>query len=142
MGPRDVLSLATERNDARAATRVRYGALPYRFAPLAALEILCYDATIAAVGLEGSANQRLTPSKFSCARSVRRPECGGRWRKAVTSNFRYKKAADANGADVDCEVKSIRCSSEGRARPGRKLGSTWFGRFKPQTAISLDPESS
>jgi 8-oxo-dGTP pyrophosphatase MutT (NUDIX family) len=49
--------------------------------------------------------KRLTPAKSAAREAYEEAGVRGKIGVRPIGNFRYKKAADANGADADCEVK-------------------------------------
>ena len=57
-------------------------------------------------------------------------------------NFRYKKAADANGADVDCEVKVFPLLVRRQSATWPESGQRVVQWVDPEKAISLirEPE--
>jgi 8-oxo-dGTP pyrophosphatase MutT (NUDIX family) len=92
---------------ARPAVLVQYGALPYRFTPMAALEILIVTTRQSRRWIvpKGWPIKRLTPSKSAAREAFEEAGVRGKIGARSIGNFRYKKTADENGAEADCEVK-------------------------------------
>ncbi len=92
-----VIPRKPKKRRATPAVRVQYGALPYRFTQVAALEILIVTTR--------QSRRWLTPSKSAAREAFEEAGVRGKIGARPIGNFRYKKAADENGAEADCEVK-------------------------------------
>ena len=129
---------------ARPAIRVQYGALPYRFTHMAALEILDrHDATNAAVDrTEGLADQTIHAFEVGCARGVRGSRREGEDRREAIGNFRYKKARLQPQPDADCEVKVFPLLVKRQSATWPEYGQRMVQWVDPEKAISLirEPE--
>ena len=129
---------------ARTATRVQYGALPYRFTPMAALEILIVTTRQSRRWIvpKGWPIKRLTPSKSAAREAFEEAGVRGKIGAKPFGNFRYKKAADANGADVDCEVQVYPLLVRRQSATWPEAGQRVVQWVDPEKAISLirEPE--
>jgi 8-oxo-dGTP pyrophosphatase MutT (NUDIX family) len=96
-----------KKRSARPAVRVQYGALPYRFTPMAALEILVVTTRQSRRWIvpKGWPIKRLTPAKSAAREAFEEAGVRGKIGVRPIGTFSYKKTADANGAEADCEVK-------------------------------------
>ena len=128
---------------ARPVVRVQYGALPYRFTPMAALEILIVTTRQSRRWIvpKGWPIKRLTPSKSAAREAFEEAGVRGKIGVRAIGNFRYKKTGQ-NGADPDYEVKIfpllVRRQSATWPEPGQRVVQ-WVD---PEKAISLirEPE--
>jgi 8-oxo-dGTP pyrophosphatase MutT (NUDIX family) len=102
-----VIPRKPKKRRATPAVRVQYGALPYRFTQMAALEILIVTTRQSRRWIvpKGWPIKRLTPSKSAAREAFEEAGVRGKIGARPIGNFRYKKAADENGAEADCEVK-------------------------------------
>jgi 8-oxo-dGTP pyrophosphatase MutT (NUDIX family) len=89
------------------AVRVQYGALPYRFTPFAAMEILVVTTrqTRRWIIPKGWPIRRLRPPKSAAREAYEEAGVHGRVGAKPVGAFTYEKALDESGAEVTCEVK-------------------------------------
>jgi 8-oxo-dGTP pyrophosphatase MutT (NUDIX family) len=129
---------------ARPAVRVQYGALPYRFTPMAALEILVVTTRQSRRWIvpKGWPIKRLTPSKSAAREAFEEAGVRGKIGARAIGNFRYKKAADGNGAEVDCEVKIFPLLVKRQSASWPESEQRVAQWVEPEKAISLirEPE--
>ena len=113
---------------ARPAVLVQYGALPYRFTPMAALEILIVTTRQSRRWIvpKGWPIKRLTPSKSAAREAFEEAGVRGKIGARSIGNFRYKKTADENGAEADCEVKVFPLLVTRQSAAWPNTGSAWF----------------
>src|SRR5580704_7710507 len=111
----------------RPVVRVQYGALPYRFTPMAALEILIVTTRQSRRWIvpKGWPIKRLTPSKSAAREAFEEAGVRGKIGARAIGNFRYNKTGQ-NGADPDCEVKIFPLLVRSKAQPGPNTDSAWF----------------
>ena len=104
--PEMPLSLINRRARAAGSPR-QYGALPYRFTQMAALEILIVTTRQSKRWIvpKGWPIKRLTPSKSAAREAFEEAGVRGKIGARPLGNFRYKKLADETGGEADCEVK-------------------------------------
>ena len=90
----------------KAAIRVQYGALPYRFTPEAALEILVLTSrqTRRWIIPKGWPIRGLTPSKAAAREAFEESGVTGRVGAKPLGAFAYDKGLDEVGAVAPCEV--------------------------------------
>ena len=86
----------------RPVVRVQYGALPYRFTPMAALEILIVTTRQSRRWIvpKGWPIKRLTPSKSAAREAFEEAGVRGKIGARAIGNFTYKKTAGQTGADA------------------------------------------
>ena len=87
--------------------RVQYGALPYRFTPMAALEILVVTTRQSRHWIvpKGWPIKRLTPSKSAAREAFEEAGVRGKIGARAIGNFTYKKTAGQTADDPNYEVK-------------------------------------
>jgi 8-oxo-dGTP pyrophosphatase MutT (NUDIX family) len=92
---------------AKAAVRVQYGALPYRFTPEAALEILVVTTrrTRRWIIPKGWPIKGLRPPKAAAREAYEEAGVTGRIGVKPIGTFTYEKALDETGVEATCEVK-------------------------------------
>jgi hypothetical protein len=134
-----LLSLTNQRNDAlelRHASnmaRCLIGSRPWR--RLKSLLLRCDNR---GGGLYRRVGQSAADAiEVGCARSVRRGRSAGEDGAKRFGNFRYKKAADANGADVDCEVQVYPLLVRRQSATWPEAGQRVVQWVDPENAISL-----
>jgi 8-oxo-dGTP pyrophosphatase MutT (NUDIX family) len=129
---------------ARPTVRIQYGALPYRFTPMAALEILIVTTrqTRRWIVPKGWPIKRLTPSRSAAREAFEEAGVRGKIGARPIGNFRYKKAADVNGAEADCEVKVFPLLVKRQSATWPEFGQRVVQWVDPEKAISLirEPE--
>ena len=91
----------------KSAVRIQYGALPYRFTPFAALEILIVTTrqTRRWIVPKGWPIRGLRPAKSAAQEAYEEAGVRGRVGGKPIGAFAYHKALDETGAEVACEVK-------------------------------------
>src|ERR1700735_3272830 len=91
----------------RPVVRVQYGALPYRFTPMAALEILIVTTRQSRRWIvpKGWPIKRLTPSKSAAREAFEEAGVRGKIGARAIGNFTYKKTAGQTADDANYEVK-------------------------------------
>jgi 8-oxo-dGTP pyrophosphatase MutT (NUDIX family) len=121
------------------AIRVQYGALPYRFTPMAALEILVVTTRQSRRWIvpKGWPIKRLTPSKAAAREAFEEAGVRGKIGARAIGNFRYKKAADENGAETNCEVKVFPLLVKRQSATWPEFGQRVVQWVDPEKAISL-----
>jgi 8-oxo-dGTP pyrophosphatase MutT (NUDIX family) len=87
--------------------RVRYGALPYRFTPDAALEILLVSTRQSKRWIipKGWPIKGLRPAKSAAREAFEEAGVRGRVGGKSVGLFTYKKVLDGNGIRASCEVR-------------------------------------
>ena len=87
--------------------RVKYGALPYRFTPMAALEILIVTTRQSRRWIvpKGWPIKRLTPSKSAAREAFEEAGVRGKIGARAIGNFTYKKTTGQTADDPSYEVK-------------------------------------
>jgi 8-oxo-dGTP pyrophosphatase MutT (NUDIX family) len=134
-----------KRRRARPAIRVQYGALPYRFTPMAALEILVVTTRQSRRWIvpKGWPIKRLTPSKSAAREAFEEAGVRGKIGARAIGVFRYKKTtAEKNGADPDYEVKIFPLLVRRQSAAWPEYGQRVVQWVDPEKAISLirEPE--
>ena len=123
--------------------RVQYGALPYRFTPMAALEILVVTTRQSRRWIvpKGWPIKRLTPSKSAAREAFEEAGVRGKIGARAIGNFRYKKTGQ-NGADPDYEVKIFPLLVRRQSATWPEHGQRVVQWVDPEKAISLirEPE--
>jgi 8-oxo-dGTP pyrophosphatase MutT (NUDIX family) len=126
------------------AVRVQYGALPYRFTSMAALEILVVTTRQSRRWIvpKGWPIKRLTPSKSAAREAFEEAGVRGKIGARAIGIFRYKKTAGENGADPDYEVKIFPLLVRRQSATWPEYGQRVVQWVDPEKAISLirDPE--
>ena len=94
------------RAKAKGAVRVQYGALPYRFTPFAALEILVLTTrqTQRWIVPKGWPIRGLKPEKSAAQEAYEEAGVRGRVSAKPIGTFSYRKLLDESGAEATCEV--------------------------------------
>ena len=127
----------------RPVVRVQYGALPYRFTPMAALEVLVVTTRQSRRWIvpKGWPIKRLTPSKSAAREAFEEAGVRGKIGARAIGNFRYKKTGQ-NGADPDCEVKIFPLLVRRQSATWPEHGQRVVQWVDPEKAISLirEPE--
>jgi 8-oxo-dGTP pyrophosphatase MutT (NUDIX family) len=97
----------TPRRKAKGAVRIQYGALPYRFTPFAALEILILTTrqTQRWIVPKGWPIRGLRPEKSAAQEAYEEAGVRGRVGAKPIGAFSYRKVLDESGAEATCEVK-------------------------------------
>jgi 8-oxo-dGTP pyrophosphatase MutT (NUDIX family) len=126
------------------AVRVQYGALPYRFTSMAALEILVVTTRQSRRWIvpKGWPIKRLTPSKSAAREAFEEAGVRGKIGARAIGFFRYKKTAGENGADPDYEVKIFPLLVRRQSATWPEYGQRVVQWVDPEKAIALirDPE--
>src|SRR5271168_3310522 len=81
--------------------------------------------------------KRLTPSKSAAREAFEEAGVRGKIGARAIGNFRYKKAADGNGAEVDCEVKIFPLLVKGQSASWPESEQRVAQWVEPEKAISL-----
>jgi 8-oxo-dGTP pyrophosphatase MutT (NUDIX family) len=91
----------------RPAIRLQYGALPYRFTPAAALEILIVTTRQSKRWIipKGWPIKGLTPAKAAAREAYEEAGVRGKISARPIGSFRYNKMPAENGAHALCEVR-------------------------------------
>jgi 8-oxo-dGTP pyrophosphatase MutT (NUDIX family) len=86
--------------------------------------------------------KRLTPSKSAAREAFEESGVRGKIGARAIGAFTYKKVADGNGADVDCEVKIFPLLVKSQSANWPEFGQRVVQWVDPERAISLirDPE--
>lgn len=133
-----------KKRSARPAVRVQYGALPYRFTPMAALEILVVTTRQSRRWIvpKGWPIKRLAASKAAAREAFEEAGVRGKIGARAIGNFRYRKAADESGAEADCEVKVFPLLVKRQSATWPEFGQRVVQWVDPEKAISLirEPE--
>ena len=81
--------------------------------------------------------KRLTPSKAAAREAFEEAGVRGKIGARAIGNFRYKKAADENGAEADCEVKVFPLLVRRQSATWPEFGQRVVQWVDPEKAISL-----
>jgi 8-oxo-dGTP pyrophosphatase MutT (NUDIX family) len=134
--------LKPNKRSSKSAVRIQYGALPYRFTPDAALEILLVTArqTKRWIIPKGWPIKRLRPPKSAAPEAFEEAGVRGKIGMKSVGLLTYDKALDENGIRISCEVKVfpllVRRQSE--VWPEREQRATQW--VEPSKAVSLIKE--
>src|SRR5258708_6427791 len=125
------------------AIRVHYGALPNRFMPRAALEILIVTTRQSRRWIvpKGWPIKRLTPSKSAAREAFEEAGVRGKIGARTIGVFRYKKTAGENGAEPDYEVKIFPLLVRRQSATWPEFGQRVVQWVDPEKAMSLIRES-
>jgi len=95
------------RRKIRPALRLQYGALPYRFTPTAALEILLVTTRRSKRWIipKGRPIKGLRPAKSAAREAFEEAGVRGKIGTKSVGLFNYHKLLDEEGIQLDCEVK-------------------------------------
>jgi 8-oxo-dGTP pyrophosphatase MutT (NUDIX family) len=111
---------------------------------MAALEILVVTTrqTRRWIVPKGWPIKRLTPSKSAAREAFEEAGVTGKIGARPIGDFRYKKAADQNGAESDCEVKVFPLLVKRQSATWPEFGQRVVQWVNPEKAISLirEPE--
>jgi 8-oxo-dGTP pyrophosphatase MutT (NUDIX family) len=128
----------------RPVVRVQYGALPYRFTPMAALEILIVTTRQSRQWIvpKGWPIKRLTPSKSAAREAFEEAGVRGKIGARAIGNFRYKKSARQTDADPDYDVKIFPLLVRRQSATWPEHGQRVVQWVDPEKAIALirEPE--
>lgn len=130
------------KRSSKSVVRIQYGALPYRFTPEAALEILLVTTrqTKRWIIPKGWPIKRLRPAKSAAREAFEEAGVRGKIGMKSVGLFAYDKALDENGIRISCEVKVfpllVRRQSE--VWPEREQRATQW--VEPSKAVSLIKE--
>jgi 8-oxo-dGTP pyrophosphatase MutT (NUDIX family) len=123
---------------------VQYGALPYRFTPMAALEVLIVTTRQSRRWIvpKGWPIKRLSASKTAAREAFEEAGVRGRIGARAIGVFRYKKGANENGAGSDYEVKIFPLLVRRQAATWPESGQRVVQWVDPEKAIALirEPE--
>jgi 8-oxo-dGTP pyrophosphatase MutT (NUDIX family) len=124
--------------------RVQYGALPYRFTPMAALEILVVTTRQSRHWIvpKGWPIKRLTPSKSAAREAFEEAGVRGKIGARAIGNFTYKKTARQTDADANYEVKIFPLLVRRQSATWPEHGQRVVQWVEPEKAIALirEPE--
>jgi 8-oxo-dGTP pyrophosphatase MutT (NUDIX family) len=124
--------------------RVQYGALPYRFTSMAALEILVVTTRQSRQWIvpKGWPIKRLTPSKSAAREAFEEAGVRGKIGARAIGNFRYKKPARQADIDPDYDVKIFPLLVRRQSATWPEYGQRMVQWVDPEKAISLirEPE--
>jgi 8-oxo-dGTP pyrophosphatase MutT (NUDIX family) len=135
-----------KRRNTRPVVRVQYGALPYRFTPTAALEILVVTTRQSRQWIvpKGWPIKRLSPAKSAAREAFEEAGVRGKIGARALGVFRYKKGANGNGngSDPDYEVKIFPLLVRRQSATWPEFGQRVVQWVDPEKAIALirDPE--
>jgi 8-oxo-dGTP pyrophosphatase MutT (NUDIX family) len=133
-----------KRRRAKPAIRVQYGALPYRFTPMAALEILILTTrqTRRWIVPKGWPIKRLTPSKSAAREAFEEAGVRGKIGARAIGNFTYKKTAGQTVDDANYEVKIFPLLVRRQSATWPEHGQRVVQWVDPEKAIALirEPE--
>jgi 8-oxo-dGTP pyrophosphatase MutT (NUDIX family) len=106
---------------------------------MAALEILIVTTrqTRRWIVPKGWPIKRLTPAKSAAREAFEEAGVRGKIGARPIGAFRYKKTADANGADADCEVKVFPLLVRRQSATWPEFGQRVVQWVDPEKAISL-----
>ena len=127
----------------KAAVRVQYGALPYRFSPYAALEVLILTTrrTRSWIIPKGWPIRGLRPEKSAAREAWEEAGVRGRIGAKPIGAFAYDKALDERGATVTCEVKVFPLLVERQSETWPEAGQRIVQWVDPAKALSLIREA-
>ena len=116
---------------------MQYGALPYRFTQMAALEILVVTTRQSRRWIvpKGWPIKRLTPSKSAAREAFEEAGVRGKIGAKPIGSFRYKKAPEETGAEADCEVEVFPLLVKGQS-------ATWPKSEQRVVQWGVDPEKA
>ena len=124
--------------------RVQYGALPYRFTPMAALEILVVTTRQSRRWIvpKGWPIKRLTPSKSAAREAFEEAGVRGKIGARAIGNFTYKKSTGQTADDPNYEVKIFPLLVKRQSATWPEHEQRVVQWVDPEKAISLirDPE--
>ncbi len=124
--------------------RVQYGALPYRFTSMAALEILVVTTRQSRRWIvpKGWPIKRLTPSKSAAREAFEEAGVRGKIGARAIGNFTYKKTTGQTADDPDYEVKIFPLLVKRQSSSWPEHGQRVVQWVDPEKAISLirEPE--
>jgi 8-oxo-dGTP pyrophosphatase MutT (NUDIX family) len=128
----------------RPVLRVQYAALPYRFTPMAALEILIVTTRQSRRWIvpKGWPIKRLTPSKSAAREAFEEAGVRGKIGARAIGNFTYKKTAGQTVVDANYEVKIFPLLVRRQSATWPEHGQRVVQWVDPERAISLirEPE--
>jgi 8-oxo-dGTP pyrophosphatase MutT (NUDIX family) len=119
--------------------RVQYGALPYRFTPMAALEILIVTTRQSRRWIvpKGWPIKRLTPSKSAAREAFEEAGVRGKIGARAIGSFTYKKTAGQTADYPDYEVKIFPLLVRRQSATWPEHGQRVVQWVDPEKAISL-----
>jgi 8-oxo-dGTP pyrophosphatase MutT (NUDIX family) len=138
------ISGKTRKRNVKRVVRVQYGALPYRFTPDAALEILLVTTRQSKQWIipKGWPVKGLRPSKSAAREAFEEAGVRGRVGAKSIGFFAYDKAADANGIRVNCEVRVFPLLVRRQSETWPEIAQRVVQWVAPERALTLirDPE--
>jgi 8-oxo-dGTP pyrophosphatase MutT (NUDIX family) len=124
--------------------RVQYGALPYRFTPMAALEILVVTTRQSRHWIvpKGWPIKRLTPSKSAAREAFEEAGVRGKIGARAIGSFTYRKSTGQTDEDPNYEVKIFPLLVRRQSATWPEYGQRVVQWVDPEKAISLirEPE--
>jgi 8-oxo-dGTP pyrophosphatase MutT (NUDIX family) len=124
--------------------RVQYGALPYRFTPMAALEILVVTTRQSRRWIvpKGWPIKRLTPSKSAAREAFEEAGVRGKIGVRAIGAFTYKKSTGQTADDPNYEVKIFPLLVRRQSPTWPEHGQRVVQWVEPERAIALirEPE--
>ena len=129
---------------AKPVIRIQYGALPYRFADRAALEILVVTTrhTRRWIIPKGWPIKGLKPAKSAAREAFEEAGVRGKVRAKSIGAFHYDKVVDERGARVSCEVKVFPLLVKRQSEVWPEFDERIVQWVEPDRAVTLirDPE--
>jgi 8-oxo-dGTP pyrophosphatase MutT (NUDIX family) len=126
----------------KSAVRLQYGALPYRFSPYAALEILVLTTrqTRSWIVPKGWPIRGLKPEKSAAREAWEEAGVRGRIGAKPIGAFTYAKALDEAGRSVTCEVRIFPLLVERQSETWPEFDQRIVQWVDPERAIALVKE--
>jgi len=126
------------------AVRVQYGALPYRFSPDAALEILLVTTRQSKQWIipKGWPIKGLRPAKSAAREAFEEAGVRGRVGAKSIGLFAYNKMPEGNGIRVSCEVRVFPLLVRRQSETWPEIAQRVVQWVAPERALALikDPE--
>jgi 8-oxo-dGTP pyrophosphatase MutT (NUDIX family) len=134
--------IITRRRKIRPALRIQYGALPYRFTPDAALEILLVTTRRSKRWIipKGWPIKGLRPTKSAAREAFEEAGVRGKIGAKSVGLFKYNKLLDEQGIEVSCEVKVFPLLVKRQRESWPELEQRLVQWVEPAKAVSLIKE--
>ena len=129
---------------AKPVLRVQYAALPYRFSPVASLEILLVTTrrTRRWIIPKGWPIKGLKPPKSAAREAFEEAGVRGKIGTKSVGVFTYDKLLDEDGLQVSCEVKVYPLLVKRQSEAWPEIDQRLVQWFEPSKAISLIREKA
>jgi 8-oxo-dGTP pyrophosphatase MutT (NUDIX family) len=123
----------------RPALRIQYAALPYRFTPDAALEVLMVTSRRSKRWIipKGWPIKGLRPAKSAAREAFEEAGVRGKVGAKSVGLFKYNKLLDENGIEVSCEVKVFPLLVTRQSETWPELEQRLVQWVEPSKAVSL-----